>query len=82
MSVERAELGKDETAFAVTVENTGAAEANLFNAIADATLTDDAGKRYFVRTLRTTLVDRIGREPTSRVGSCSSPCRLPPGGPR
>lgn len=60
MSVERAELGKDETAFAVTIENTGDSEANLFNAIADATLTDNAGKTYFVRTLRTNLVDRIG----------------------
>ncbi len=60
LSVERAELGKDATAFAVTIENAGAAEANLFNAIADATLTDNAGKQYFVRTLRTELADRIG----------------------
>src|SRR3989304_94508 len=60
MSVERAELGKDETAFAVTIENAGDSEANLFNAIADATLTDDAGKTYFVRTRGTTRADRSG----------------------
>lgn len=65
LSVSNVEFTKDITFLTVTVDNTGEAEVNLYNAIADATLTDNAGKSYAARMLRTDLAERVA--PRGRI---------------
>ncbi len=65
LSVQRVGFASAETVLSVAIENAGEAEANLFAAVADAKLTDETGKSYVVRTLRSTVPERVG--PRARV---------------
>jgi len=71
-------LAKDAASLTLTIANTGAADAALFNAIADATLTDSTGRVYAVRVLRSHLPDRIPAGGRIRGRLMFEPLRLPP----
>jgi hypothetical protein len=52
-------LTADATTISVSLENGGAVEGRLFNALADARLTDQLGRVYPVRMLRSDVPDRV-----------------------
>ncbi len=66
--VRQVAVEKDVTRLDFTVENGQVAEASLFEAMAAATLTDEQGKTFFTRMLRTTVPDRLaGRSSVTAI---------------
>lgn len=78
VSVSRAELTKDATSVTVVIENAGDVEAELYTAIADATLTDNKGKSYAVRLLRTDLAEVVAPRGQIRGKLAFEPLPPPP----
>ncbi len=78
VSVSSVEFSRDATMLAMIVENTGEVEADLFSAVGNATLTDNAGKSYAVRFLRSELADRVA--PRGQIGGrlAFEPLPFPP----
>ncbi len=78
VSFSAAEFDPEFTALVVAIENGADAEANLFNAIADAQLVDNTGKSYAIRVLRSTVPERIGSRATAQGRLAFEPLPVPP----
>ena len=78
VSVSAAEFDPEFTALVVAIENGADAEANLFNAIADAQLVDNTGKSYTIRVLRSTVPERIAPRATAQGRLVFEPLPVPP----
>lgn len=59
VSISNAEFTSDVTVLTISIENAADVEVSLFSAIGGATLTDNTGKAYAVRMLRSDLPDRV-----------------------
>src|SRR3989304_1842403 len=71
-------FAKDFTTLMVSVENSATVEAGLFAALLDARLTDDAGKTYAVRLLRSDVPDRAPAGGPVRGRLVFDPLPFPP----
>jgi len=78
LTVSAAEFDPDFTALVVAIENGADAEANFFNAIADAQLVDNTGKTYVVRVLRSTVPERIAPRSNAQGRLVFEPLPVPP----
>ena len=78
VSVSGVSFAKDFTTLMVSVENSATVEAGLFAALLDARLTDDAGKTYAVRLLRSDVPDRVPARGTVRGRLVFEPLPFPP----
>jgi len=78
VSVSGVSFAKDFTTLMVSVENSATVEAGLFAALLDARLTDDGGRTYAVRLLRSDLPDRVPARGTVRGRLVFEPLPFPP----
>jgi len=78
LAVSNVEFTREATVLTVTVENAAEAEANLYNALGETTLTDNTGKIYEMRMLRSDLVDRVPPRGQVRGRLVFEPLPFPP----
>ncbi len=78
LAVSNVEFTREATVLTVTVENAAEAEANLYNALGETTLTDNTGKIYQMRMLRSDLVDRVPPRGQVRGRLVFEPLPFPP----
>ncbi len=78
MGVSKIVFAKDATSLEVTIENASDVEANIFFAMASATLTDKAGKSYALRVLKSEVGDRVAPHSSIRGKLTFEPMPLPP----
>jgi hypothetical protein len=77
VSVSGVEFTRQATTLTMVVENSAEVDADLFVAIGEARLTDDAGKTYAVRMLRSSLSDRVAPRDQSRGTLVFEPLPIP-----
>lgn len=78
LGVSKIVFAKDSTSLEVTVENSSDVEANIFFAVANATLTDNAGKSYALRVLKSEISDRVAPHGSIPGRLTFEPMPLPP----
>ena len=78
VSVSGVEFSRDATVLTMTIQNSGDVEAELFNAVGNATLTDNTGKSYAARFLRSEVPDRVAPRGQIEGRLAFEPLPLPP----
>jgi hypothetical protein len=78
VNVSNVEFTRLATTVIVDVENAADAEADLFTAIGEASVTDAAGRRYAVRMLPSDLPDKVAARGRGRGRLVFEPLPIPP----